>query len=928
MNQKRKLFTKLFYSVVLTLSITACSDEEIFKQEHGNNLISFSIDDAAIEPMTSRSASDEAIYPSYGMSVNQKDSLYFHTDVSDYQTLSDYVETRGVIINNDNVDKNVSSIMIDAFVNDNLPYIIKYPISKQNNGVWSGPDNRYWPSNKKEELDFYASAMTPENLILSYVNGQTKTSKYTVPHSSNMTDAEVQPDIMFGYARCSREEAETKHEGNVPLQMRHALAAISFNVGDFRKGKIKTITIRNARKSGTLTYSENLIENTSNPKFDWTLDDELTNFTQTFDIDVKDETPTPITSQKPEATFMLLPQDIEKDNVQFEVELEVDNNGVKETITLVAPAIKAGDIQGWEAGKHYIYTLSSTSINWTYVFGIDSEVLQFEEGEQRGNRTVTSYRYRTGNPSKTEPVEWNVIPEKAIDKGFSQERIPDEWIEQYLESGIGSVTGEIWNLIVSPNRLLGTDYGGDTTLKEKPSRGSTDEPWDLSTNKLNGEAMGKTTANCYVVNSAGTYCFPAVYGNSYKNGNKNIDNKHTNITGSEPEIKGIKDATILWVDGLGLISDVKYDSENKMVVFSIDKDHIQQGNATIGVRNGEGEILWSWHIWVYEKDIYSTYTSIDDFYDSSIKYKLMDNNLGFCAAKTVSYARREGTISFVQEISGKSVELNVILKEFDVTTQDNNSATYQWGRKDPFMGVTNISKLAENKESRKYKPCFPKGGEYLVSDATKDIGSGSIYIKESIKQPNKIWNGSISGISNSWMADKDKNAWNQNDGDGQNLVKTVFDPCPVGFKIPPYKAFRIFSKDGNNHPTQQESDYLINLKNTNLDQYNIESLQMFEKWLNGNPAKLMLDYQFNTQKDSNISGTNPGIKIEMLSTGRRPLSGTEGNFNNLILWTGDVSSKEHYAFVLKVGYDSNNRVEPYFEFVQAGICPVRPILDE
>lgn len=530
----RKLFKPISYSVLLILSHTACSDEEIFKKAQCDDQISFAVEYNSIETIT-RGITGNEIYPTLGLQVNEKDSLYFHTDVSIIKTSNELAETRGFIIDNENIDK-LNDITIDAYVRGNTPYFIKYPITKQNNGnIWKGTTERYWPENKSEKLEFYASAMVPVDMNLTHSDGKT-TAHYTVPNSGETNrDAEVQPDIMFGYAKCSYEDVKA-NSGNVPLNMRHALAAISFEVADFRGGTIKKITIRNARKSGAITYSETNYVTGSTPVINWKLDEVLTDFTQIFDIEVEDGVQTGVTSQTPKATFMLLPQDIESDEVMFEVELEVNENNEKKTYILTAQAVQAGDITNWEAGKHYTYILSSSSINWTYVFELGQNSIILENGNQNGEVNLISYRYRTGNPQKKEEWPWKAEGGTAQDVTSTSVLNAADWIEQLNKNGTGSISGEIWKISVKPNRLIDTNFKGDEILRNNPVRGTAESPWDLSTHKY-GETsiettISQSTANCYVVNSAGRYCFPAVYGNGYNGGKINTKalNKHSSIT--------------------------------------------------------------------------------------------------------------------------------------------------------------------------------------------------------------------------------------------------------------------------------------------------------------------------------------------------------------------------------------------------------------
>ena len=109
---------------------------------------------------------------------------------------------------------------------------------------------------------------------------------------------------------------------------------------------------------------------------------------------------------------------------------------------------------------------------------------------------------------------------------------------------------------------------------------------------------------------------------------------------------------------------------------------------------------------------------------------------------------------------------------------------YQFGRKDAFPGV-----------------------------ATTDIKQGSITenagdnmsIKNGIQNPGSFYTYGVSWSSapptgysyyNLWSADNTVTGGNDN-----SVVKTVYDPCPVGFKMPASNAFTGFTADGQNYGT-------------------------------------------------------------------------------------------------------------------------------
>ena len=145
------------------------------------------------------------------------------------------------------------------------------------------------------------------------------------------------------------------------------------------------------------------------------------------------------------------------------------------------------------------------------------------------------------------------------------------------------------------------------------------------------------TANCYIVSEAGTYSFNAdVKGNS---------NESTgNIT--SVEVLWETDQANKKASAGSIISEVELNDRN--VIFTATG---KEGNALIAVKNGNGSIVWSWHIWVTDTPGNHTYKS-----SKSDVYYVMDRNLGATRAD-------KGTGEEWKESVG---------------------TLYQWGRKDPF----------------------------------------------------------------------------------------------------------------------------------------------------------------------------------------------------------------------------------------------------
>ena len=280
------------------------------------------------------------------------------------------------------------------------------------------------------------------------------------------------------------------------------------------------------------------------------------------------------------------------------------------------------------------------------------------------------------------------------------------------------------------------DYLAD--LKNRNCLGSSGAPHDLSYD-YNGQM---NTANCYVVTHPGYYKFPLVYGNAIKNGATNAiaygvgTNSTTFVNHLDQPIEDpyiyknsgctVGSAELVWQDAQNLISNISLCDDKKYIKFEITKDNIEQGNAVIAVKNTDGTIMWSWHIWVTNKNVYETYTYGD--------YKFMPIALG----------ERE-------------------------TGQGTTCTFYQWGRKDPFPGATADGKTTDHIPSQtSYNLSITHPGNFIVGT------SDSQYLYDWISYNYKdLWNvGNISTSSSIATSQK-----------------TIYDPSPVGFKVPPPAAF-------------------------------------------------------------------------------------------------------------------------------------------
>jgi hypothetical protein len=294
---------------------------------------------------------------------------------------------------------------------------------------------------------------------------------------------------------------------------------------------------------------------------------------------------------------------------------------------------------------------------------------------------------------------------------------------------------------------------------------------------INSSAVEVTnTANCYMIPPGGNLIIPVnVKGNGNSNALANTGLAVNHMAAS---------VGILWETSPGLISLVGFTSENQAVQITA-KNASKTGNAIIaayGGANQTGDILWSWHIWVTDYDPDKTPVGNGDIYtitNTNGSYIWMDRNLG---ATTVTPAT--------------------------ITTM---GLFYQWGRKDPFPGASNYY-ISENSVYTSL-PIYNANGTVLTEESGTS-GTGIkheaaiattidriVNLKNSIKKPMTYYCGvNGSEIGYDWYTVSNDRQY-QNDalwGGADKTTptdKTIFDPCPSGWKVPawngasPWSAF-------------------------------------------------------------------------------------------------------------------------------------------
>ena len=603
------------------------------------------------------------------------------------------------------------------------------------------------------------------------------------------------------------------------LQFRHALTAIRFAVGQnlsFNK-TIKDITLKNVLLKSKYTLSNNLNgagaawnHSGYNTRGNVTLSNVNYNTNENANSIVRDRSKysnsdeTNLTKLDDNYTFYMIPQDLDN-KVTAEV---LFTDGSKITVPLKG---------SWKAGTTRTYKLSEKNSSWTYTITATDPNAVAYNGTQ-ANYKIESYREVNGTK---QPVAWKVVG-YSVDNGNTWSTTKPSWLKSLSkEQGDGGATAE------QLTATLGTDIVDlvaerNKELQNAAPLGTASAPYNLS--NATGAAAVQNTANCYVISAPGYYMIPLVYGNAIKNGGTNrsayatsslpvtnvgtalnplVDHDGKSIT--DPWIEktngkannGINTAQVTWADEKDLVtlsgSPIYRDaSGNAFVKFEVKKENIKSGNAVISVKKGS-TTLWSWHLWFAPKNALDKITVANK---QGNKYDFTNEALGWkpTAWKGTPYSTPRTVKVKVEQIQGnngvKQYAVITITQNPTTTSRTGYTTLYQWGRKDAFPG---------------------KSGQPAQGTITWNAGS-NMYMQTIIQNPQNYYtagynrDGSLNAEAwfakyytfyNLWsMNQKDKVTMNQ--ANSQTVVKTIYDPSPVGFSVPANDAFTGFTENGLN----------------------------------------------------------------------------------------------------------------------------------
>ena len=369
----------------------------------------------------------------------------------------------------------------------------------------------------------------------------------------------------------------------------------------------------------------------------------------------------------------------------------------------------------------------------------------------------------------------------------------------------------------NPRPALLNFQGRRKTDGETMTAATTVTDYDLSLHDINGNTINKTTANCYIVKAAGTYKFPTVYGNGYVNGAVNYqafkstntesgtalftDYKGTSITSPDIIVPSGAKAVLLWEsngiahyqhgvnEAYGWQIPVRDNTTAKKnntagitnanltlkyadgyIYFTVQKHRrlydmtdqnnppqvLEPGSAVIGLVTSDGKLIWAWHIYMAKDGLGEAGSSSPE-----------DRNLG--------EIYRWYTWTFGDRY--------LWFKAQQYTSTDYTTLTPAKPSIIKFRLYYNSPRTMNQRYSPLYKHGQPwplpekyLNGNYFCSKQRKDLTVRSNEIPDFFDAtngcdftiPTQLGPG-----TGRWLDAK----------------KTIYDPCPVGWRVPPSSEY-------------------------------------------------------------------------------------------------------------------------------------------
>ncbi|MBR3303648.1 MAG: fimbrillin family protein [Bacteroidales bacterium] len=442
------------------------------------------------------------------------------------------------------------------------------------------------------------------------------------------------------------------------LTFDHALAAIRFKVVKRTPEiAISSVTISGVFDKGTLNMHTGVWTSQSNNGKEYSISDPVLE-ERTGDTYYK--------YFKDEYTLMMIPNTSGSSYTPFGSTAKITvrfSNGQK-----IEHAIQKHE---WRAGYALTYIIDNV-VTPSYEYFFDATVEPTYGDNHKMDYTgtsvagqVISYKYLSSAPGTKIPVGWSVegyyTTESGAESADFSKRIRNGIQGAYISTfapivGTGSVDGETYTVthpgaVPTSTTIVNPGAAADATIAATAAKGASNNPWNLA-NGSQGRVINSSTntANTYIINGPGYYCFPIVMGNGVKNGSNNTDAYQRNglvdylgnaitdpyLRGTSPQ-KAPAAAYLVWEDkpntekiidvvdptmpffgaqapnatdiegyylaytASGVTNGISTTGTGSDIVYWVNfrvESAKKQGVAHIAVKDTDGTTMWSWLIWL------------------------------------------------------------------------------------------------------------------------------------------------------------------------------------------------------------------------------------------------------------------------------------------------------------------------------------------
>lgn len=476
--------------------------------------------------------------------------------------------------------------------------------------------------------------------------------------------------------------------------------------------------------------------------------------------------------------------------------------------------------------------------------------------------SIVNGRDNDNEPTRVDFPEGTTFVSRAFAASDMDDEIDAGWTVIYVPENIRGENGNPSNQISKheygtiPSKSLAvevrTEYGGEVYLYKVYPGGNDYNNFNIQRNNVyrvtvtinNVKEQHNPSSNCFIVKPGNLLSFEPYNRIETGGGYKFSDYLNPN-----DEDKKIDKVEIIWQtkDCIGdnssgdrvFLGSETQDPLNRKIYVQTNKE----GNALVGAYNSKGDIVWSWHIWVTGNEpdnlgkavVYTTYdwdeTGIHPEKPRIPGYSVMSCNLG--------------ALADVADAVASPVQKGERFPDSQIRTF---GMLYQWGRKDPFPPVINyaaydwidytdekteehyandnetlVHKTYESDESKLFHSV---AGNSLTGAVKYAIAHPTVYITgtESVnynkftesgdwcpegESDNKLWGGLEPGAAGQkcLLVGIDETGNDAHLFNNYGTEKSIFDPCPSGWRVAPGELWLGFTSTGLNPTSTNEFNY-------------------------------------------------------------------------------------------------------------------------